>query len=60
MHDFAVKLIKEGLAYVCQLSPEEMREYRGTLTTPGKDSPYRNRDIEDNIRMFQEMKGRYL
>jgi glutaminyl-tRNA synthetase len=56
MHDFAVKLIKEGLAYVCQLSPEEMREYRGTLTTPGKDSPYRNRDIEDNIRMFQEMK----
>ena len=56
MYNFALKLIKDGLAYVCQLSPDEMRAYRGTLTTPGKDSPYRNRSIEDNIQMFQEMK----
>lgn len=46
MYEAAVKLIKKGKAYVCDLSPEEIREYRGTLTEPGKDSPYRNRSVE--------------
>ncbi len=55
-YEFAVKLIKEGKAYVCNLSPEEMREYRGTLTEPGKDSPYRNRTVEENLKLFEEMK----
>ncbi len=55
-YEFAVKLIKEGKAYVCNLSPEEMREYRGTLTEPGKDSPYRNRSVEENLKLFEEMK----
>ena len=44
---YAVQLIKQGLAYVCDLSPEEMRTYRGTLTTPGKNSPYRDRSVEE-------------
>ncbi len=56
MYDFAVKLIKNGLAYVCQLSPDEIREYRGTLTSPGKESPYRNRSVDENLQFFQEMK----
>ncbi len=55
-YEFAVKLIKDGKAYVCNLSPEEMREYRGTLTEPGKDSPYRNRSVEENLKLFEEMK----
>jgi glutaminyl-tRNA synthetase len=53
---YAVFLIKEGKAYVCDLTPEEMREYRGTLTTPGKDSPYRNRSIEENLDLFERMR----
>jgi len=58
--ELAIKLIKKGLAYVCELTAEEMKEYRGTLTTPGKDSPYRNRSIEENLKLFQEMKdGKY-
>ena len=57
IYDFAVQLIKMGKAYVCCLSPEEMREYRGTLTEPGKDSPYRERSIEENLDLFQRMKN---
>lgn len=56
MYEFALELVKKGQAYVCQLSPAEMKEYRGTLTAPGKDSPYRNRSIEENLRLFIEMK----
>lgn len=60
MYEAAVKLIKKGKAYVCDLSAEEMREYRGTLTEPGKESPYRNRSIEENLELFQNMKdGKY-
>ncbi|MHC0037777.1 glutamine--tRNA ligase/YqeY domain fusion protein [Pseudoneobacillus sp. C159] len=53
----AVKLIKKGKAYVCELSPEEITEYRGTLTEPGKNSPYRNRTIEENLDLFYRMKN---
>ena len=56
MYEAAVKLIKKGRAFVCDLSAEQMREYRGTLTEPGKDSPYRNRSIEENLALFEEMK----
>ena len=56
MYEAAVKLIKKGKAYVCELSPEEIREYRGTLTEPGKDSPYRNRTVEENLILFEKMK----
>ena len=57
MYEAAVKLIKKGKAYVCDLSPEEIREYRGTLTEPGKDSPYRDRTVEDNLELFENMKN---
>lgn len=56
-YEFAVKLIKEGKAYVCDLTPDEMREYRGTLTEPGKNSPYRERSIEENLDLFERMKN---
>ena len=56
MYEAAVKLIKKGKAYVCDLTPEQIREYRGTLTEPGKESPYRNRSIEDNLELFEAMK----
>ena len=56
MYECAVKLIKKGKAFVCDLTAEEMREYRGTLTEPGKNSPYRDRSIEENLRLFEEMK----
>jgi len=56
-YEYAVKLIKDGKAYVCDLSPDEMREYRGTLTEPGKDSPYRNRSVEENLDLFERMKN---
>ena len=60
MYECAVKLIKKGKAYVCDLSPEQIREYRGTLKEPGKDSPYRDRSVEENLRLFEEMKaGKY-
>lgn len=60
MYEGALKLIKKGKAYVCDLSPDEIREYRGTLTEPGKESPYRNRSIEENLKLFVEMKeGKY-
>lgn len=54
--EYAVKLIKDGKAYVCDLTAEEMREYRGTLTTPGKESPYRNRSVEENLDLFYRMR----
>lgn len=60
MIECAFTLIKKGKAYVCDLSAEEIREYRGTLTKPGKESPYRNRSVEKNFRLFQEMiDGKY-
>ncbi|MEZ8096351.1 glutamine--tRNA ligase [Photobacterium swingsii] len=57
LHGFAVELINKGLAYVDELSPEQMREYRGTLTEPGKHSPYRDRSVEENIALFDQMKN---
>ena len=60
MYEAAVKLIKKGKAFVCDLTAEEMRQYRGTLTEPGKESPYRNRSVEENLKLFEEMKeGKY-
>jgi len=56
-YEIAVKLIKEGKAYVCDLSPEEVSEYRGTLTQAGKNSPYRNRSVEENLDLFERMKN---
>ncbi len=56
IYQFAVELIKSGNAYVCDLSPDEVREQRGTFTVPGKDSPYRNRSIEENLDLFQRMR----
>lgn len=56
-YEIAVKLIKEGKAYVCDLNAEQMREYRGTLSTPGKESPYRNRSVEENLDLFERMKN---
>ena len=56
-YEFALKLIREGKAYVDDLSAEEMREYRGTLTEPGKESPYRNRTVEENLELFEKMKN---
>ncbi|MDD3791346.1 MAG: glutamate--tRNA ligase family protein, partial [Sphaerochaetaceae bacterium] len=55
LYAIAIKLIKDGLAYVDSLTPEQVREYRGTLTTPGKNSPDRERPIEENLRLFEEM-----
>ena len=57
MYEAAVKLIKKGKAYVCDLSADEIREYRGTLTEPGKNSPYRDRSIEENLALFEAMKN---
>lgn len=57
IYEFAIKLIKDGKAYVCDLTPEEIREYRGTLTTAGKNSPYRDRTIEENLDLFERMKN---
>lgn len=56
-YEYAVKLIKAGKAYVCDLSAEEMKEYRGTLTEPGKNSPYRGRSVEENLDLFERMKN---
>ncbi len=55
LYEYAVRLIEKGKAYVCDLSPDEMREYRGTLTEPGKDSPYRERSVEENLDLFEQM-----
>jgi len=57
MYNRAVLLIKKGKAYVCDLNPEQIREYRGTLTEPGKDSPHRNRTVEENLDLFEKMKS---
>jgi glutaminyl-tRNA synthetase len=57
LHEYAVQLIKDGKAYVCDLSADEIREYRGTLTKPGKDSPYRNRSVEENLDFFERMRA---
>lgn len=56
LHDFAVELIKKGLAFVCFLNGEEMREYRGTLNKPGKNSPYRDTSVEENLALFEKMR----
>ncbi|MBQ6171932.1 MAG: glutamine--tRNA ligase/YqeY domain fusion protein [Clostridia bacterium] len=56
-YEFAVKLIKDGKAYVCDLSKEDMEKYRGTLTEPGKNSPYRDRTVEENLDLFERMKN---
>ncbi|GKX54225.1 glutamine--tRNA ligase [Leminorella grimontii] len=57
LHSYAIELINKGLAYVDELSAEEMREYRGTLTQPGKNSPYRDRSVEENLALFEKMKN---
>jgi glutaminyl-tRNA synthetase len=57
MYNRAVLLIKKGLAYVCDLTPEEIRQYRGTLTEPGVESPYRNRSVEENLELFEKMRS---
>ena len=57
MYECAVKLIKKGKAYVCDLTAEEIREYRGTLTEPGRNSPYRERTVEENLELFEAMKN---
>ncbi|MEK6754922.1 MAG: glutamine--tRNA ligase, partial [Bacteroidota bacterium] len=57
LYEYAVQLIKKGKAYVCDLSADEIREFRGTLTEPGKDSPYRNRTVEENLDLFQRMRS---
>lgn len=57
MYDYAVRLIRAGKAYVCDLSPEEIRKYRGTFQEPGKESPYRKRSIEENLNLFQRMRA---
>ncbi|MDY6953416.1 MAG: glutamine--tRNA ligase/YqeY domain fusion protein [Thermodesulfobacteriota bacterium] len=57
LYEYAVELIKKGKAYVCSLSPKEIREYRGTLTEPGKDSPYRTRTVEENLDLFERMRS---
>ena len=57
LHGYAIELIEKGLAYVDELSPEQMREYRGTLTAPGKNSPFRDRSVEENLALFAKMKN---
>ena len=60
MYDAAIELIKKGKAYVCELTAEQMKEYRGTLTEPGKESPYRNRTVDENLSLFEDMRaGKY-
>ena len=56
LYDYAIELINNGKAYVCSLSAEQIREARGTLTEPGKDSPYRNRSVEENLDLFKRMR----
>lgn len=57
LHGYAIELIKAGKAYVCELTPDEARQYRGNLKEPGKDSPYRNRSVEENLDLFDRMKN---
>ena len=58
MYEAAIKLIKKGKAFVCDLTAEQIREYRGTLTEPGKNSPYRDRSVEENLDLFERMNER--
>src|SRR5690606_31083672 len=57
LYQWAIHLIEQGLAYVCDLSPEEAREYRGTLTEPGKNSPFRERSVAENLALFEKMRA---
>ena len=57
LYEYAVQLMKAGKAYVCDLSPEQIREYRGTLTEPGRESPHRNRSVEENLGLFERMRA---
>ena len=57
MYEYAIQLIKKEKAYVCDLSADEIREYRGTLTQPGTESPYRNRSVEENLDLFERMRA---
>ena len=57
LHEWAVQLIKAGKAYVCDLTAEQVRQYRGTLTEPGRESPYRNRSVEENLELFERMRA---
>jgi len=57
LHEYAIQLIKKDKAYVCDLTANEIREYRGTLTEPGKDSPFRNRSVEENLDLFERMRS---
>ncbi|MFP1729171.1 glutamine--tRNA ligase [Lonsdalea quercina] len=57
LHQYAIELINKGLAYVDELTPEQIREYRGTLTSPGKNSPYRDRDVQENLTLFEKMRS---
>jgi glutaminyl-tRNA synthetase len=57
IYEYALKIIKEGKAYVCDLSADEIRGYRGTLTEPGKESPFRSRSVEENLDLFERMKS---
>jgi glutaminyl-tRNA synthetase len=57
LYNYAIELIESGKAYVCDLTAEETREYRGTLTEPGRESPYRNRSVEENLELFQKMRA---
>src|SRR3989337_3818373 len=57
LYEYAVTLIKKGNAYVCDLNADDIREYRGTLTEPGKESPYRNRSVEENLDLFERMRA---
>jgi glutaminyl-tRNA synthetase len=57
LYEYALKMIREGKAYVCDLGPEEIREYRGTLTEPGRDSPYRERSVDENLDLFERMRA---
>lgn len=60
MHDYAIQLIKRGYAYVCHLNNDQMRDYRGTLSQPGKESPYRNRSADENLTLFEQMRSGVL
>jgi len=57
LYEYAIRLVKDGKAYVCSLSPEQIREYRGTLTEPGRESPYRNRSVEENLDLLERMRA---
>ena len=57
LYDYALDLLRKGKAFVCDLTADQVREYRGTLTQPGKESPYRNRSVEENLQLFERMKG---